>query len=285
VDGSKKNIVAHYDLSNEFFKLFLDSSLMYSSAVFESRVESLEVASERKLKQICDQLQLKAGETVVEIGTGWGGFAIYAAKNYGVKVTSTTISEEQYNEAVSRVEAEGLTEKITLLKQDYRKLSGQFDKLVSIEMVEAVGHHYIETYFQQCADLLKPNGLALIQAITLEDYRYEQSLKEVDFIKRYIFPGSFIPCVNILNESAAKAQLRNIKLTDIGSSYALTIKHWRERFMSKLDAVRALGFDDRFIRMWEFYLCYCEGGFIEGAISDVHLVYVKPDFVRENPSV
>lgn len=283
--GSKKNIGAHYDLSNDFFKLFLDESLMYSSAIFSDRYESLEEASERKLKTICEKLQLKPSDSVIEIGTGWGGFAIYAAKNYGCHVTTTTISEKQYQEAEKRVQAAGLEKNITLLKQDYRHLSGNFDKLVSIEMVEAVGHQFLDSYFQKCSDLLKPSGVALIQAITLEDYRYEYSLKEVDFIKRYIFPGSFIPCVRVLTESAAKAELRNIGLRDIGTSYALTLRHWHERFLAQLPKVKALGFDDRFIRMWRFYLSYCEGGFWEGAISDVHLVFAKPQYTRENPSV
>ncbi|MCW8857635.1 MAG: cyclopropane-fatty-acyl-phospholipid synthase family protein, partial [Kangiella sp.] len=212
-----------------------------------------------------------------EIGTGWGGFAIYAAKNYGCHVTTTTISEQQYQYAKKRVKEEGLESKITLLKQDYRNLKGQFDKLVSIEMIEAVGHQYLDTYLKQCSDLLKPKGMALIQAITIEDTRYKQALKSVDFIKRYIFPGSFIPCVSVIVDTAKKASdLRLINLEDFGDSYARTLNEWRKRFFSHLEEVKALGFNQTFIQMWDFYFCYCEGGFIEKAISDVHLLLAKP---------
>lgn len=280
--GSRRNIAAHYDLSNDFFKLFLDQHLMYSSAVFESIEEDLESASERKLENICQQLNLCEQDHVLEIGTGWGGFAIYAAQHYGCRVTTTTISRQQYEEASQRVKQAGLESKINLLLEDYRDLTGQYNKLVSIEMVEAVGHHFLDDYFQTLSDLLTDDGVAFIQAITLEDYRYEYSLKQVDFIKRYIFPGSFIPCVTALTQSAAKAQLRNIALRDIGPSYALTLYHWRTRFFNQLDAVKNLGFDDTFIRMWDFYLCYCEGGFKEGAISNAQLLFAKPHFTRHH---
>lgn len=283
-DGSRRNIAAHYDLSNDFFKLFLDKHLMYSSALFSSIEEDLETASERKLDSICQQLKLCESDHVLEIGTGWGGFAIFAAKNYGCKVTTTTISQQQFDEAQQRIKSAGLESKINLLLKDYRDLTGQYNKLVSIEMVEAVGHHFLDGYFQKISELLTDDGVAFIQAITLEDHRYEYSLKQVDFIKRYIFPGSFIPCVTALTQSAAKSQLRNIGLRDIGNSYALTLYHWRKRFFNQLEAVKHLGFDDSFIRMWEFYLCYCEGGFWEGAISNAQLLFAKPHFVRHHTS-
>ena len=275
--GSRRNIAAHYDLGNDFFALFLSPDLMYSSAVFSGAGDSLETASRRKLDRICQQLQLQPGDRVVEIGTGWGGFALHAARHYGAHVTTTTISREQHALASARIAEAGLQDRVTLLLEDYRDLSGQYDKLVSIEMIEAIGHQYLDTYLAKCASLLKPEGLALIQAITIEDHRYEQALGSVDFIKRFIFPGSFIPCVSALAGAAARASdLRLVNLEDIGPSYALTLRHWRERFMGQLDEVRRQGYDERFIRMWEFYLCYCEGGFIERSIGDVHLLFARP---------
>ena len=272
IQGSQRNIAEHYDLSNDFFKLFLDPTLMYSSAVFESRNQTLDAASIHKLDLICQKLELKPFDHVVEIGSGWGGFAIYAAKHYGCQVTTVTISHAQYDEAIARVKQAGLEHRVTVRMQDYRDIQGQFDKLVSIEMIEAVGHQYLSTYFEQCRKLLKPNGLALIQAITIDDARYEKALKTVDYIKRYIFPGSFIPCASLLVDQAAQQRLRTVGLQDIGQSYALTLNHWRQRFFAALPEVRELGFDERFIRMWEFYLCYCEGGFKEGAISTIQLL-------------
>ena len=272
IQGSQRNIAEHYDLSNDFFKLFLDPTLMYSSAVFESRNQTLDAASIHKLDLICQKLELKPFDHVVEIGSGWGGFAIYAAKHYGCQVTTVTISHAQYDEAIARVKQAGLEHRVTVRMQDYRDIQGQFDKLVSIEMIEAVGHQYLSTYFEQCRKLLKPNGLALIQAITIDDQRYAKALKTVDYIKRYIFPGSFIPCTSLLVDQAAKQNLRTVGLQDIGQSYALTLNHWRQRFFTALPEVRELGFDERFIRMWEFYLCYCEGGFKEGAISTIQLL-------------
>lgn len=272
-DGSKRNIAAHYDLSNDFFKLFLDENLMYSSAVFQAPDQSLEEASNHKLAIICDQLKLSAKDHVIEIGTGWGGFAIYAAVHYGCKVTTTTISQAQFDEACARVNAAGLAHKIQVVMQDYRELAGQYDKLVSIEMIEAVGHQYLSQYFQTCKHLLKPNGLGLIQAITIEDTRYKIALNSVDFIKRYIFPGSFIPCNSLMINTAAAQGLKLKNMQDIGQSYALTLREWRKRFHAALPQVLNMGFDQRFVRMWDFYLCYCEGGFIEGAISDVHLLF------------
>ncbi len=277
LSGSKKNIADHYDLGNELFKHFLDENMMYSSAVFTSSEESLEVASDRKLKIICEKLALRPTDQVIEIGTGWGGFAIYAAQNYGCHITTTTISDEQYSYAKARIEQLGLSSKITLLKQDYRLLTGKYDKLVSIEMIEAVGHQFLNTYTQKINDLLKPDGLALIQAITIEDSRYQQALKSVDFIKKHIFPGSFIPCVSaIVSSFAQTADLKLVNLEDFGESYATTLRHWSERFKAKEQQINSLGYDLYFRRMWLFYFAYCEGGFLERVISDVHLLLAAP---------
>ncbi len=274
--GSRRNISAHYDLGNDLFKLFLDRELMYSSAIFEHADESLDVASRRKLDRICRKLELKPSDHVIEIGTGWGGFALHAARHYGCRVTTTTISREQYDLACERVAAAGLQDRITLLLQDYRDLEGQYDKLVSIEMIEAIGHQYLDVYFRKCADLLKPDGMGLVQAITIEDHRYQQALKSVDFIKRHVFPGSFIPCVSVMLGACAATDLRLVNLEDFGPSYAHTLHRWRERFIAQLDKVRALGYDERFVRMWDFYLCYCEGAFLERSIGVSHLLLARP---------
>ncbi len=277
--GSQKNIAAHYDLGNELFQLFLDPTMMYSSAMFDEDTATLQAASERKLQVICDKLQLVPTDHVLEIGTGWGGFAIYAAKHYGCHVTTTTISEQQYLLAQSRILAEGLQDQITLLKHDYRHLQGQFDKLVSIEMIEAVGHQYYDTYFNKVSQLLKPDGVALIQAITIADQRYESAIRSVDFIQRYIFPGSNIPSNTAMLTSITNASdLRLVDLQDIGLDYATTLRLWRENFFAQLDAVRQLGYSEAFIRMWDFYLSYCEGGFAECALGDVHLLLAKPEY-------
>ena len=273
LSGSRKNIAEHYDLSNDFFKLFLDSSMMYSSAVYKHKDMTLEEASDYKKELICQKLQLKPMDHLVEIGSGWGGFAIYAAQHYGCKVTTITISQAQYDEATKRIADAGLSHRVDVQLKDYRLLEGKFDKLVSIEMIEAVGEQYLSTYFNKCRSLLKPNGLGLIQAITIEDARYKKALNTVDYIKRYIFPGSFIPCISVLTQAASEQQLRLKHLEDIGLSYAETIHQWRERFLNDKERVLALGFDENFIRMWDFYLCYCEGGFKEGVISDVHLLF------------
>ena len=276
-DGSRRNIAAHYDLGNDLFSLFLDPSLMYSSAIYADASESLEVAATRKLERICQKLDLSPDDHVVEIGTGWGGFAIHAAARHGCRVTTTTISREQYDLARQRVAEAGLDDRVTVLLEDYRDLTGTYDKLVSIEMIEAIGHQYLDTYFQTVARLLKPEGMALIQAITIEDHRYRQALKSVDYIKRFIFPGSFIPCVSAMLASAGShTDLRLYNLEDIGPSYALTLRAWRERFLERLTAVRELGYDARFTRMWTFYLAYCEGGFLERSIGDVQMLFTRP---------
>jgi cyclopropane-fatty-acyl-phospholipid synthase len=275
--GSRRNIAAHYDLGNEFFALFLSSDLMYSSALWTDESDTLERASARKLERICRKLDLKPTDRVIEIGTGWGGFALYAAKHFGCHVTSTTISREQHALARERVLAERLGARVDLLLEDYRDLRGQYDKLVSIEMVEAIGAPNLDTYFRQLGALLRPDGLALLQAITIEDHRYAHALKSVDYIKRHVFPGSFIPSINALLASKTRASdLSLIHLEDFGQSYALTLQAWRERFKTQLPKVRAQGFDERFIRHWEFYLAYCEGGFRERATGVSQLLLAKP---------
>ncbi len=276
-DGSRRNIAAHYDLGNEFFELFLDESLMYSSAIFVDPNETLETAQTRRLQRICSKLDLQPGQRVVEIGTGWGGFAIHAARHHGVHVTTTTISQRQHDLAKERIARAGLSDRITLLLEDYRDLEGTYDKLVSIEMIEAIGHQYLDTYFGKVSSLLEQHGSALIQAITIQDHRYTRALTDIDFIKRYIFPGSFIPSNSaMLNAVARSSDLKLSNLEDIGPSYALTLKAWRERFLAALPMVRKQGYSETFIRMWNFYFCYCEGGFLERSIGDVHLLLAKP---------
>jgi cyclopropane-fatty-acyl-phospholipid synthase len=276
-EGSRRNIAAHYDLGNDFFRLFLSPDLMYSSGIWAGDEDSLEDASTRKLDRICRKLDLKPGDHVVEIGTGWGGFAVHAATHYGCRVTTTTISKEQHALAAQRVADAGLQDRVTLLLQDYRDLQGQYDKLVSIEMIEAIGAEYLDTYFATLGRLLKPDGLALVQAITIEDHRYEQALRSVDFIKRHVFPGSFIPSIAAMVQAKSRASdLALIQLEDFGLSYARTLEAWRQRFLAALPEVRAQGFDDRFIAMWQFYLAYCEGGFRERSIGVAQLLMARP---------
>lgn len=276
-NGSQRNISAHYDLGNEFFKLFLDPSMMYSSAYYASPSMSLNDAAILKLQRICEKLELKAKDHVLEIGTGWGGFAIYAAQNYGCQVTTTTISREQFDAATKRVKAAGLQERVTVLLQDYRDLEGQYDKLVSIEMIEAVGHQFMGTYFNRCSNLLKPEGVMLLQAITIADQLYKSALKDVDFIKKYIFPGGFLPSIEAMSKSLSRAtDMKIFHLEDIGPHYARTLSDWRKRFFMRLESIKALNYSESFIRMWEFYLCYCEGGFRERDIGTVQMVLTKP---------
>lgn len=275
--GSRRNISAHYDLSNDFFALFLDPTMMYSCGIFPTEASTMEEASVYKLKHICERLNLQPTDHLVEIGTGWGGMAIYAAKHYGCKVTTTTISQEQYDYALAAVQAEGLEGKIELLLKDYRELEGTYDKLVSIEMIEAVGHKYYAEYFSRCSQLLKPNGLLLIQSITIADQRYQSAKKAVDFIQRYIFPGGALPSVEVISENVSKyTDLQIVGLEDITPHYARTLAAWREQFFERIVCVRKLGFDDVFERMWEFYLCYCEAGFRERLISTIQFVAAKP---------
>jgi len=284
IGGSRANIAAHYDLGNAFFALFLDANLMYSSAVFEREDMSLEEASHAKLVRICRKLGLGPEHHVLEIGTGWGGFALHAAREHGCRVTTTTLSAEQHRLATERIRAAGLQDRVTVLLEDYRALGGQYDRLVSIEMIEAVGHRFYPAFFRACRDRLKPEGLMLLQAITIEEHRYAKALREVDFIQRYIFPGCCIPSVHALMTAVAGASdLRLVHLEDIGSHYAETMRHWRERFLARLGAVRGLGYPESFIRMWEFYLCYCEGGFRERALSDVQMLFARPGWTGQPP--
>ena len=277
LSGSRKNIGAHYDLGNDMFELFLDPTMMYSSGIFEDPGYSMEQASTAKLDRICRKLQLNARDRVLEIGTGWGGFAIYAAKNYGCQVTTTTISRQQHDYARQRIMQEGLEDKIDLLYEDYRDLTGKFDKIVSIEMIEAVGHAYFKTYFQQISDLLKPDGMMLLQAITIADQKYEAAKGRVDFIKRYIFPGGCLPSVNVIaNNIAEHTDMRLYQLEDIGQHYATTLVKWRERFFSNIGKIQDLGYPEAFTRMWNFYLCYCEAGFRERSIGTVQALLTKP---------
>lgn len=275
--GARRNIAAHYDLGNDFFRLFLSADLMYSSALFARDDDTLETASERKLDRIATKLRLSPQDHVVEIGTGWGGFALHAARRYGCRVTTTTISQEQYALATQRVAEAGLADRVTVLQRDFRDLEGRYDKLVSIEMVEAIGAANLPAYFSAIGRLLKPEGLALIQAITIEDHRFAQALRAVDYIKRFVFPGSFIPSVTaLLSAKTASCDLSLVQLEDFGGSYARTLQCWRERFLAQRDAVLAQGFDEAFIRMWTFYLAYCEGGFRERSIGVAQLLLAGP---------
>ena len=277
--GSDKNIRAHYDLGNAFFELFLDPTMMYSAGMFESEATTMEQASIAKLDRICQKLRLAPGERLVEIGTGWGGFALHAAQHYGVHVTTTTISREQHVYATERVRSAGLSDRVSVLLTDYRELTGTFDALVSIEMIEAVGDAYLETYFESCGRLLHPKGRALIQAITCPDARYDAALTDVDFIQKHIFPGSQIPSIaRMASAWAASSDFRLTHLEDLTADYVTTLTHWRMRFLERLPEVRALGYDERFIRMWEFYLAYCEGGFAERRIGDVQLLLARSGY-------
>lgn len=282
--GSRRNISAHYDLGNDFFRLFLDREhKMYSSAIYPYAQATLEEASTYKLERICQKLDLKAGDHLLEIGTGWGGMAIYAAKHYGCQVTTTTISREQLEHAKKRVAEEGLEDKVTLLFEDYRDLNGQYDKLVSIEMIEAVGHQYLPTYLKTLQDRLKPDGLGLIQSITVRDQRYKEAVNKVDFIKKHIFPGGFLPSHSLLLEQLTRnTDMNLLHLEEIGQHYARTLADWRLRFLDELEAVKEQGYDQRFVRMWEYYLCYCEGAFMERAIGTCQLLLARPENRREN---
>jgi cyclopropane-fatty-acyl-phospholipid synthase len=275
--GSRINIAAHYDLGNDFYALFLDETLTYSCGIFDSPECSLQEASVAKYDRICKKLQLSNKDHVLEIGTGWGGFAIHAASQYGCRVTTTTISRAQHDLALERIRTAGVEDKVHVLFKDYRDLKGRFDKLVSIEMIEAVGHHYLETFFRCCSNLLTERGVMALQAITIADHFFEKHKKEVDFIKRYIFPGSCIPSVTAMGDAVAAAtDLRLIHLEDITPHYARTLRTWRERFFENILQVRALGYSETFIRMWEFYLCYCEAGFEERYLGDVQMFFAKP---------
>lgn len=274
---SRRNIAAHYDLGNDFYALFLDETMAYSCGIFEGEECTLEEASTAKFDRICKKLDLSPGDHVLEIGTGWAGFAVHAVNHYGCRLTTTTISKEQYDLALERVKKAGALDRVTLLYKDYRDLKGQYDKLVSIEMIEAVGHQYLDVFFRCCSNLLKEAGMMLIQAITIADHAFDRHKKEVDFIKRYIFPGSCIPSVAAIGKSVASStDLRLFHLEDITPHYARTLETWRHRFFGNIERVRILGYSETFIRMWEFYLSYCEAGFRERYLGDVQMLFTKP---------
>jgi cyclopropane-fatty-acyl-phospholipid synthase len=276
-EQAKRNISAHYDLGNKLYSKFLDRSMMYSAAIYPDSNASLAQAQQHKLHTICEKLQLKQTDHLVEIGTGWGGLAIHAAKHYGCKVTTTTISEEQHSYAQQWIDKEGLGDKITLLKKDYRLLDGEYDKLVSIEMIEAVGKRYLTTFFNKCSSLLKPDGLMLLQSITIDDRRHARYSNSVDFIQKYIFPGGYLPSQMIINKHLKNdTDLSIADIQDIGLDYAQTLQDWFVAFMMQKQALAEDGYDDRFMRMWQYYLNYCEGGFLERAISTLQLVMRKP---------
>lgn len=285
VEGSRRNIHEHYDLGNEFYQLFLDPTLNYSAGIFDRSVSDqffldaqspMHAASLVKMRHICERLQLQAGQSVVEIGTGWGALAIHMAEQYGVHVTTTTISQEQYLHAVAAVKAKGLEDRVTVLQKDYRDLDGKFDRLVSVEMIEAVGHQFLDTYFAKCDSLLKDDGAMLIQAITISEQNYDAYRKGVDFIRAYVFPGGCLPSISSINRSIGRATtMRTIGLEDISQHYANTLRHWRVEFMKRLPEVRQLGFDDAFIRLWHFYLCYCEAAFAERRCNSLQVMFAK----------
>jgi cyclopropane-fatty-acyl-phospholipid synthase len=280
--GSKRNIAAHYDLSNDFFALLLDPTMTYSSGIFPSPTSTLAEASIEKYDRICRKLQLTPQDHVLEIGTGWGGFAEHAAGRYGCRVTTTTISEQQAAYAEQRFRKASLGDRITLLKDDYRDLRGRYDKLVSIEMIEAVGEKYLPAYFAKCSELLKPEGMMLLQAITIPDHRYDPYRKSVDFIRRYIFPGGLLPSPGAIANCLGRAtDFRLFHAEDFGSHYARTLAHWRHNFWKNMDQVKSLGFDERFIRAWHYYLCYCEAGFHERQIGVSQILLTKPACRRE----
>ncbi len=274
--GSKKNILAHYDLSNEFYKLWLDPTMTYSAAFFKKNSNSLEEASIEKLDRICRKLQLSKLDKVIEIGTGWGSFAIHAAKKYGCHITTTTISDAQFEYAKQRIKEESLESKITILNKDYRDLKGKYNKLVSIEMIEAVGYEYIPEFFKTASSLLKPDGLMALQGITYNDQGFDKYKNSVDLIKRYIFPGSCLISINHITEVIkSKTDLTVVNFEDITSHYAETLKRWRINFLNSIDKVKKMGFSESFINMWEFYFVYCEAGFAERHIGDVQIIFAK----------
>lgn len=276
--GSRRNIGAHYDLGNDFYRLWLDDTLAYSSGIFSAPEASLREASIEKFDRVCRKLKLRPAHEVLEIGTGWGGFAIHAAEKYGCRVTTTTISREQYDVAWQRIHAAGLEGRVSLLQQDYRDLRGQFDKLVSIEMIEAVGHRFFDQFFRQCSDLLRPDGSLVLQAIVMPERGYAQYLKSVDFIQRYIFPGGCLPSLGAMLASVARAtNLRFVHAEDFAPHYAETLRRWRQAFHLRIDDVRRLGYSDQFIRLWNYYLCYCEAAFEERYVGVLQIQFDKPD--------
>jgi cyclopropane-fatty-acyl-phospholipid synthase len=281
LSGSKKNISEHYDLHNDFFALFLDPTMTYSCAYFKDENMDLYQAQIEKYDRLCKQLNLKPTDHVLEIGSGWGHNAIHIAKNYGSKVTTVTISQEQYKLATERIKKENLTDKVTVLLKDYRLIEGKFDKIVSIEMLEAVGHKFLEVYFRKCNELLKKDGILAIQVITCPDSRYESLRTGVDFIQKHIFPGSLLPSVGIINKMINKtSDMTMVDLKDMGLHYSRTLSLWHEQFNQRLDDVKKMGFDERFIRKWNYYLNYCEAAFKTRNINVMQMVYARPNNVN-----
>ena len=273
---AKKNILAHYDLGDELYQTFLDSKMQYSSAIFDEEGNSLEEAQVNKLTRICDQLKLREDDHLLEVGSGWGGLAIFAAENYGCQVTTTTISDNQYRYAKNKIDAAGLSNKINLLSDDYRLLQGKFEKVVSVEMIEAVGKKYLSGYFQKLNGLLKPGGLLMLQAITIADQRLKSYSSNEDFIQKHIFPGGFLPSVYLISKILADSTelvMRDFK--DIGLDYSKTLSHWHKNLLEKKDALSQMGYDDQFYNLWTYYLGYCEGGFLERRISASQMLMSK----------
>ncbi len=275
--GSQRNIAAHYDLGNAFFKLMLDPTMAYSCAIYPAADAGLHAAQLHKFETICRTLDLRPGERLLEIGTGWGGLAMHAARHHGCEVTTTTISAEQHAFAAAAIEREGLGGRVRLLREDYRDLRGRYDKLVSVEMIEAVGHRYLDDYFASCGRLLEPHGAMLLQAITIQDQLYAEALRSVDFIQRFVFPGGFIPSVSAIVDAARRVtDLKLFHLVDIGPHYATTLADWRRNVHAHVAEIRALGYPESFLRLWDFYLAYCEGGFLERQLGDVQMLLTKP---------
>ena len=280
--GSKRNIAAHYDLGNDFYRLWLDETLAYSSGVFLDAEWSLHEASVEKFDRVCRKLDLRPGDRLLEIGTGWGGFALHAAGVYGCRVTTTTISDRQHRYAAERFAADPAGARIRLLKDDYRQLRGRFDKLASIEMIEAVGKNYWDDYFRRCSRLLHSHGTFVLQGIVIADRYFDEYVRSVDFIQRHVFPGGCLPGIGAIVDAVGRTtDLRPVHLEDFAPHYAETLRRWRQRFSAALDDVRALGCSERFIRLWRYYLCYCEAAFEERNVGVVQMQFDKPDCRRD----
>lgn len=282
VQGSRKNIAAHYDLGNDFFKLWLDDTMAYSAGIFLEPGDSLQRASEEKFNRVCRKLNLQPDDELVEIGSGFGGMSIHAAENYNCNVTTTTISHQQFCEAEARISGSAAAGKIDLLQSDYRELRGKFDKLVSIEMIEAVGHRFLDVFFRKCSSLLKDDGTMVLQAITMPERHHDRYLNSVDFLQRYIFPGGCLPSLASILESVGRASdLRFVHAEDMAPHYAETLRRWRASFLNALDSIRQLGYSEELIRMWDFYLCYCEAAFEERYIGVLQIQFDKPKCRRD----
>ncbi len=281
IAGASRNIRAHYDLGNDFYAHFLDETLSYSSGIFRSPRSTLHDASVEKLDRICRKLRLKEEDRVIDVGCGWGGFALHAAKNYGCHVTGITIAREQFDYCERLVTEAGLDDRVTILLRDYRQATGQYDKLVSIEMIENVGHEFLDSFFKSCSDLLKPDGAMLLQAIHIPDQRYDRYRRSVDFIQQYVFPGGFLPSLGAVCVSVGKSgDMQPIHLEDITTHYAETLMHWRLRFLKNRDTIREMGYSEEFLRLWEYYLAYCETGFRERLLADSQMLFAKPECDR-----